>query len=318
MTASMFKRILVTLDGSQFAEQALPPGLMLARKLDGEIRLLSALEVNPIFVYPEIRSDNRMGAETYLRKVVRRVTHEWDGKVTTVVREGRVGDEIIGEAAEWRADVIVMATHGRGGLARAWLGSVAEHCVKHAERPVLLVRPTIEADPQVSTDWPRVVVPLDGSEASEAALPYAVALAEPIGIPITLVRVVTYLNPPEYPWIPLTTSLNDSLIATVKEEAERYLERLTDQLRALGVVVAPRVLTGAQAGQAILTEARTDLIVMSRRGLGFVGRAILGTVSDKVVRGAEGAVMIIPPERSSERWTGTERGGGVEKESVVE
>ena len=293
----MYKRILLTLDGSPFAEAALPAALTLARRLDGELRLLSALEVPPIFVYPEFRSEDRIGVEKYLREVATRVTQDWDGKVTTVVREGRVGDEITAEAAEWNADVIVMATHGRGGLARAWLGSVAEHCVKKAERPVLLVRPTAGAGPP---DWPRVVVPVDGSESSEDALPYAVALAEPLGIPITLVRVVTYLNAPEYPWVPLTMALNDGLIAAMKEDAERYLERLADRVRALGVVVSAGVVTGAQAGQAIVAEARGDLIVMTRRGLGFVDRAILGSASDKVVRGAEGAVMIIPPGRSPE------------------
>jgi nucleotide-binding universal stress UspA family protein len=291
----MYKRILLTLDGSPFAEAALPTALMLARKLDGELRLLSALEVPPIFVYPEFISDDRRGGEKYLREVAKRVAHDWDGQVTTVVREGRVGDEITGEAAEWSADVIVMATHGRGGLARAWLGSVAEHCVKKAERPVLLVRPTGGASPQHSPDWSRVVVPVDGSESSEAALSHAAALAEPMGIPITLVRVVTYLNAPEYPWVPLTMTLNDRLIAAVTDEAERYLERLTDRLRALEVVVMARVVTGAQAGQAIVAEARADLIVMTRRGLGFADRAILGSVSDKVIRGAHGAVLVIPP-----------------------
>jgi nucleotide-binding universal stress UspA family protein len=291
-----FQRVLLTLDGSPFAEAALPAALTLARKMNGELRLLSALEVPPILVYPEFRSDDRIGAEKYLQDVAKRATHGWDGEVTTVVREGRVGDEITREAAEWSADVLVMATHGRGGLARAWLGSVADHCIRKAERPVLLVRPP-EADPRIPANWLRVVVPLDGSESSEAALPHAIELGEQLGIPITLVRVVTYMNAPEYPWVPLTVQLNERLIASEKNEAEGYLKGLFDRLGGHGVTVTARVVTGVHPAHAIIAEARTDLIVMTRQGLGRLDRAIFGSVSDQVVRAAEGAVMIIPPGR---------------------
>jgi nucleotide-binding universal stress UspA family protein len=293
----MHKRILLTLDGSPFAEAALPAALTLAQTEGGEIRLLSALEVPPIFVYPEFRSEDRICAEAYLGGLAERTERDWGGAVTIVVREGRIGDEILAEAAQWGADVIVMATHGRGGLARAWLGSVAEHCVRKAERPVLLVRPQAsgEGPPRVSTTWSRVVVPLDGSELAETALPHAIALCRQLGVPITFVRVVTYLSAPEFPWVPFTVALNERLIASEKIEAERYLNALIDRLREERVTATARVVTSVQAAQAILAEARADLIVLARRGLGFVDRAILGSVSDKVVRGAEGAVLIIPP-----------------------
>ena len=224
----MFKRILLTLDGSPFALSALPAAVTLARKSGGELRLLTALGVSQVFVFHESRSDERVSAEAYLVEIANDVAREWGGSVTTVVREGRVHDEILGEAEDWGTDLIVMSTHGRGGLSRVWLGSVADCCVRKAEWPVLLIRPPASGASNAATALAvaRVVVPLDGSELAEAALPHAVTLAKQLGVPIALILAVTYLGSPEYPWVSLTVELKQRLLEKEENEASRYLNGL--------------------------------------------------------------------------------------------
>ena len=301
----MFKRILLTLDGSPLALAALPAAVTLARTSGGELRLLTALEVPPIFVYPEFRSEDRSSAEAYLQEIADDVAREWDGSVTTVVREGRIHDEILGEAADWRADLIVMSTHGRGGISRVWMGSVADHCVRKAERPVLLVRPPAPSAANLATSLPvdRVVLPLDGSELAETAVPHAVALAKQLEVPITLVLAVRYLDSSEYPWVSPTVGREQGWFEEEKNVARRYLNRLVDRIRTEGVASTTQVVTSPQPAQAILEEAGTDLIIMTPQGRGLLHRAIVGSVADKVVRGAEGPVLIIPPEE--QRATGS-------------
>ena len=294
----MFKRILLTLDGSPLAVAALPAAVTLARMSGGELRLLTALEVPPVFAYPEFRSEHRISAESYLLEIANDVAREWGGSVTTVVREGRIHDEILGEAEDWGTDMIVMSTHGRGGLSRVWLGSVSDRCVRKSERPVLLIRPPASGafNPATSLAVARVVLPLDGSELAEAALPHAVTLANQLDAPFTLVLAVTYLGSPEYPWVSLTVGLKQRLLEKEKNEASRYLNGLMDRLRAEGAASTAQVATNPQPAQAILDEAGADLIVMTPRGRGVLDRAIVGSVADKVVRGAEGPVLIVPPE----------------------
>ena len=100
------------------------------------MRLLCVLAPDPM--YYEIYLDWAGG---YLAEASERATLGWDGALTTSIRTGRVTEEITAEAEAWKADVIVLATHGRGGLSRYWLGSVADRLIRTATRPVLAVPP---------------------------------------------------------------------------------------------------------------------------------------------------------------------------------
>lgn len=291
----MIRRVLLTLDGSTFSEAALPAAVTLAGRAGAELRVLSALEIPPRFVYPEFRSDDRIRMEAYLAGIAESTPGV---AVTTVVREGRVGEEILREIGEWKPDVVVMATHGRTGPSRAWIGSTADRCAREADRPLLLVRPSGGAKGREETPLAvrRVLVALDGSRTAEEALPHAVEMAGILGVPLVLVTVVTFMGALEFPFGPTSNAeMNDRLLAQETTDATAYLEPLAAQARQAGVTVTTTVASDAVASRAILSEAGKDLLVMTPRGLGRVRRALLGSTADKVVRGAEGPVLLIPP-----------------------
>lgn len=149
----MFQRILYTTDGSRFAETALPYAVGLAKQCRAELRALSVVE-NPIFYgvpeatalydaefYRSLSSELEKIAGTALERA-REAAAEAGVECTTRLRHGGPADEVLGEAKEWGADAIVLSTHGRSGLARLLLGSVANNVVNHAPCPVLLCRVT--------------------------------------------------------------------------------------------------------------------------------------------------------------------------------
>ncbi|BCX04884.1 MAG: universal stress protein [Candidatus Roseilinea sp.] len=143
-----FKKILVPLDGSQFAEGALPYARMLAECSGGQIELLRIAVHPSSYVYvsdpatlASLYDSDRAHCEEYLQKVAAGLQAATSITVTTAVLEGPVADAILDRAEETNADLIVMSTHGRSGMERWLLGSVAEKVVRGAKIPVMLVRP---------------------------------------------------------------------------------------------------------------------------------------------------------------------------------
>ncbi|MCS6847468.1 MAG: universal stress protein [Anaerolineae bacterium] len=143
-----FKKILVPLDGSRFAEGALPYAKMLAEYSGGQIELLriavhpsSYVYVNDPATLASLYDSDRAHCEEYLQKVAAGLQASTSLTVTTAVLEGPVADAILDRAEETNADLIVMSTHGRSGMERWLLGSVAEKVVRGAKIPVMLVRP---------------------------------------------------------------------------------------------------------------------------------------------------------------------------------
>ncbi len=143
----MYRKILVPLDGSSFAETALAHARALAQCTGAEIYLVR-VAVQPIYEYaaPEpvlyqaLREDTEAEAAKYLERVAADLTAE-GFKVTAESCTGPVAETILDYAQEIRADLIVMSTHGRSGLARWFIGSVADKVVRAAILPVLLARP---------------------------------------------------------------------------------------------------------------------------------------------------------------------------------
>lgn len=153
----MFERILFTTDGSRLAEQALDKAVGLARETGAELRAVSVVE-NPIFYgvpeatalydaefYRSLSSELEKLADGALRRVGE-AAKVAGVSCTTTIRHGGPAEEVLEESREWGADIIVLATHGRSGLARFLLGSVATNVVNHAPCPVLLVRNVSDED----------------------------------------------------------------------------------------------------------------------------------------------------------------------------
>lgn len=300
----MYARILVPLDGSTFAESALPLALEVGRRDGATLDLVTVHEPVPSFAYDEWERAAREWSEQYLADVRQRLGDEHGVVLKSTVLSGRVAEALEQRARDTDADLVVMATHGRGAFTRAWLGSVADALVRHAPCPVLLVRP--ERDERFEITGTRtvrsVLVALDGSELSEQMLPAAVALGEAFDAAYLLGRVVAYPVEIASPYLPHTVQMNQEIVEDAVKAAQGYLEDRAHPLRERGLRADTAVLVDAQAGHGILRlaeENEVDIIAMATHGRGGFSRAVLGSAADKVVRGAHRPVLVYRPVKTS-------------------
>ncbi len=305
---SPFGTILVPHDGSILADTALPYASALTRATGATLELLRVLEeLKPIFdsggrellwidpanpraelASPEIlgAAANRLAASGIQAK--------------TVVRIGDPREEILAEAATLDRPLILLASHGRGGLSRVVMGSVATRIMQMAMCPVMLVRAreTDEQPEQVSLK--RITVPLDGSELSEKALPYAVGLAESLGARLHLVRVAeTYRDeiPETSPHIFTSPSYQAMLdqFEVLEHESQEYLQGLATRLGRESITVTWEALSGDPWRQLLRYAERDnpDLIVMTTHGRGGIARWFYGSVSDRLLTAASNPLLLI-------------------------
>ena len=296
----MYKQILVPLDGSAFAEAALPLALALSAKTRADVQLVTVVEPIPAFAYEEWESAAREWSEQYLSAVRDRVAGAAGGEVTTALHSGHVVETLVDAVKAIDADVVVMATHGRGTLSRAWLGSAADGFMRRAEVPVLFVRPEEGEPPALEprSDFETILVPLDGTELSESALAHATEFGELFGCAYHLTRIVSYPIDIASPYLPHTVQMNQTVLAEAKSSAAEYLEEEADRMRKRGLRVTTSVIVDAQPGQGILSEAEAvgcDLIAMSTHGRTGVGRLVLGSAADKVLRGTHVPLLLYRP-----------------------
>lgn len=299
----MYKRILVPLDGSTFAEASLPLALGLTHKTNAGLHLISVVEPIPAFAYAEWEPAALDWSTKYLDSVADRIADSAGGELTTSVHTGRVVETLHEQVRERGADLVVMATHGRGALTRAWLGSVADAFMREAEVPVLFVRPEEgEApEPEPSEGFKTVLVPLDGSELSEGALEHATEFGELFGSAYHLTRVVAYPLEIASPYLPHTVQMNAEVLSEAKENAAQYLEEHAERMRRRGLRVTVSVAVEPQAAHGILSEAEAvgaDLIAMSTHGRSGMSRVVLGSAADKVLRGTHHPVLLYRPPKA--------------------
>jgi nucleotide-binding universal stress UspA family protein len=299
--SDMIARILVPLDGSAFAEWALPTAISLARRVQVEIRLVRVLEGPHSFDFARDPEPVRARAEAYLVEIAERLRARGCGEISVGVREGSAAAELESEAAEWGADLVLMSTHGRTGLSRLWMGSVAARCVEVGFCPVLLVRPPEAGTVDLSqVPWVgRVVVPLDGSETAERALAHAEWLARAFGVHAVLLRVL-----PDDFALDLNPAGGKSLALTEERERERsdarrYVERQVARLRRAGVHAYGMLLTEPRPPESISDRMEGDVVVMATNGHGRLDRKLFGSVTDRVVRAATYPVLVVPPDRKA-------------------
>ena len=292
----MVERVLVPLDGSELAEQALPHARYLADTFHASLFLLWVVEAIP---YSGDRGeamtahfDVHQMAESYLERVAAEL-REGGRQVEPQVLSGTPAETILACAEEQAIDLIVMSTHGRSGIGRWVYGSVADKVLRGANIPVLLVRAAVEkVAPEAG--YRRLLVPLDGSPLAEQALPHAEELAHATGAEVVLLRVPTI--PPSLTWGPNGGMVVSALLNEACEEADAYLANVARRLHARGIE-AHRVPTdpGPVADTIIdyAREADIDLIVMSTHGRSGIGRWVYGSVADRVLRGANVPVLLI-------------------------
>jgi nucleotide-binding universal stress UspA family protein len=314
---SRYRSLLVPLDGSIQAEHALPAAASLARRHRAALHLVrvympvAGVEGERAVPYDETLDRELMKrARGYLDDMVTRLAAVAGGRSDAAMLEGSVPDAISRHAAAVGADLIVMTTQGRGPLVRFWLGSVSDELVRQAGVPILFVRPHA-APPDLSHPpaFERVLVPLDGSTLAEQILEPALTFAAAAPAEYTLLHVVT--TPAELSYGPAggeVTGFRQSLKRWEElnqqqlERAREDLERLAAPLRARSLAVNTRAVCHASPATAILKEASArgaDLIALATRGRGRIRRLILGSVADKVLRGADTAVLVYRPADES-------------------
>lgn len=289
----MLTQIMVPLDGSAVAERALPCAAAVARACGATlhlVRVVTAMEYLtwepvPAFTPPDVYEAVLQEATTYLAAHQQRLSAT-GLTVRTAVPVATVGASLLDDERDAGIDLVVLCSHGRTGLARFALGSVAERLLHDGAAPLLLVR---AFGPPLALD--RAVVPLDGSVRAEQALAVLAALA---GV---AVRAVTLLR----------------MIATGAEqqEAEYYLAQIARHLPAT-LAVDCRVEQGDPAACIAIAAGATGLVVMATHGRMGVTRWALGSVADRVAHSGVAGVLLLRPQRTQTLPVTGERGAACE------
>ncbi|MCH8812561.1 MAG: universal stress protein [Gemmatimonadetes bacterium] len=294
----MLKKILVPVDGSAFGESALPVALELSRRADADVRL--AMVNQPAGLIGGWEEAFQSTHITYLESLEGKVAKVAARPVSTALLDGDVPDALCQEAQRSDSDLIVMSTHGRGGLTRMWLGSVADAVVRRSSTPVLLVRPPEGEAPFLEVEEPkirRVLIPLEGSTLSEGAIEPALELGALFGASFTLLRVIAF------PFmggsfLPETLQTNRSILEEAETEARAYLEGVRSNLDDGSRRIDIDVVVNQQPARGILDYAaanNVDLVSIATHGRGGVERTLLGSTADKVIRGADTPTLIVRP-----------------------
>jgi nucleotide-binding universal stress UspA family protein len=282
------QEILIPLDGSKGAESVLPYVRDFAPKFNSRVYVLG------IGIGRKTRRVNRL-LEDYINRIVNEL-HAHNIKAEPVICYGIAADKILDFAAEKEIGLIIMATHGRSGITRWWMGSVAEKVISEATAPVLLVRSkrrraTGTADKPDSIH--KILAPLDGSDIGEVALPYAEAMATNSRVTVNLVQVI---SPPGTIEASLLGGSDwRKFVKAMHDAGENYLKSIAGRLSGKDIKVTYEVLTGDPADKIVeyAAEKGVNLIAMSTHGRTGLARWVLGSVADKVLHGARIPILLV-------------------------
>jgi nucleotide-binding universal stress UspA family protein len=297
----MYTRLLIPLDGSKNAEQVLPYGRFLAKQLAIPVELLGIIDPLPLADFAEVweRSnfDNMILEETRITTEYLQATARSFGsaKVKWTVEKGAPAEVIIENAAAEPKTLIVMATHGRSGVQRWLLGSVADKVLHGTSNHLFLVRASGAGETEGEAVLKTVVVPLDGSALAENAFSAVEEVAAKLELEVVLIRA--YALPPaaaadEY------GTYTQQAVAQLETEAREYLSEKAQELKSKGIShVATAAELGYGAEEIIALARRTpdNFIAMCTHGRSGLRRWLLGSVTERVVRHSGDPVLIVAP-----------------------
>ena len=289
-------RVLLPLDGSRYAEHAL--AFLSAMQHFGEVHveLLSVLD-DMEFPYTEPSSEDqereRNLLATYLHEIGQDVTQHLGMTVTTEVLHGNPSEVIVEKSRRLDMDAIMIATHGRSGATRWRRGSVADKVVRTSHVPVFIVGPNaMEQGAWLETEaappFSRILVPLDGSETSERALPVAARFVKTFGSVPHLFQAIKLGD--RFDVVPgYRQDVLDGFIGLAKQY-------LTSVQGPAGLpedtIVNAEIGSPAELLEAYIVDHDIDLIVMTSHGRGGLSRAALGSITDRLV-GVGPPVLVI-------------------------
>ena len=306
----MYSKVIVPLDGSELSERSLPYARLVAGALSIPIALVEAFDILP----PAVHTASTTAAAQRMREDARARTDDYLGRVRTQLRgQGftATATTLPGAPAEAIADwvdddpdaLVIMSTHGRGGIARWALGSIADKVLHLIPNAMLLIRGT-GATPAAEVEPKAVLVPLDGSTLSELSLEHAAIVATALGSPIALLRVNPdaeiyrhYLGDaagnPDADAGPVE-ELAQADAADARTSLERAARRLAGEYGFAGDV-ARRTLESRNVAEAIVDTAAAEqaMVVMTTHGRSGLNRLVLGSVTDRVVRHSNVPVLVV-------------------------
>ena len=298
----MWKRVMVPLDGSLFAECALDAARAIAPA--AELHIVRVRELFLGACVPDTECDEVQVREARrcLVRGAELTARRHQGRVRTEYLVGDVGPELCAYAARHAVDLVVMTSHGRTGLSRALRGSVADHVIRHASAPVLLL-PSHGARRAVvdASSIGLVVAALDGSASSAQLLPHAAELALALRVPLQLLRVVAPLiervqMPDERGRLPARRE-RVSRTGEVVEQAEQDLAEIAEALRRShpALVVERHVRVSKHVPAALVSaahERRHAILALASHGRG-ASRVLMGSVADALLREADVSLLVV-------------------------
>lgn len=304
-------RVIVPLDGSDTSEAAVPHGARLAATLGVPLLLVHVVDTGHVYDARALAMlPDRTEMERYLGDVA--VREGIEANVEIDVRYGSPAYELTQVTKEYGNGIVVMSTHGRGGLSRAVFGSVTDRLIRNDIAPVMTIRAGSVRAPK--DGYANLLVTLDGSELAANAVPIAAKLARKSGATIHLLRVVEPLDvapASEYP--PDTTWLEPGETAQIMSdrEADARIEvsDTATALRTLGLKVQTMVRIGRAASEILqaATDTDADLLLMATHGRGGLRRMLMGSVTTTVAQNATVPLLVIPPMVSARAPRGVRR-----------
>jgi nucleotide-binding universal stress UspA family protein len=317
----MFTKVIVPLDGSDLAQQMVPCAAGIAHSLLIPLQLLHVVdpagvrardaaersdgvsldETDPHAMdfqalsevthkgYVDQAMENQEGwGRAYLGGLAQRLRAEGK-RVETTVTLGTPAAVIAQEAQQDGQALVAMATHGRSGLARLFMGSVADAVLHHGTMPMLLFRPkpghiTPERTPGT------IIVPLDGSALSEQALPLAAVLGRALGAKVLLARAMS-----TYALAPVPAGPGVFLPSYADDDAKSYLDTRVHSL-CVDRVDADEIVLRGDPGMEIVRLAETtrdSMVLMTSHGRSGIARTVLGSVAEEIVRRSPSPVLVM-------------------------
>jgi nucleotide-binding universal stress UspA family protein len=295
----MYSRMLIPLDGSKLAEQVLPYARYLAKNVSIPVELFQAVDpaalealANPAQgrYVDTIIDEKRASSAQYLETVGRSFQ---TGGVASAVEIGKPEDLIVDKVATDPQTLIIMATHGRSGIQRWALGSIADKVLHGVTNDLFLVRATEQGRTDGESSLTKVIVPLDGSPLAEKVLPHVVELGKKMSLEVILMRAYALppaIAPNEY------AGYGQELFDQLETEASDYLVNKSKELTAQGLRKVSYVVDlgyGAEEITALARKTPDNFIAMCTHGRSGVKRWALGSVTDRVVRHSGDPVLII-------------------------
>jgi nucleotide-binding universal stress UspA family protein len=304
MDMNSVRVVMVPVDGSPFAEQALPLAVEISRRASALMQLvrvhapLMAMvpEAQALMLDPELDRAQREDEKLYLAGLTHRVREQGGVSVCEALLDGGVAEALGAHGEATSADLLVLTTHARSPGSRFWLGSVADHLIRTVHLPILLVPPGVNPS-AAALELKRILVPLDGSSLAESALEPARTLGRLFQASYRLVQVVP-------PTLVLGrvggrqsggAELNREV--AIRQVGVKYLAGVAARLRLEAATVTTEIVDADSAAAGILAAAErgTDLIAIATHGAGGVRRLLLGSVADKVIRGSQVPVLVYRP-----------------------